>query len=212
MRPRKDRETHFRGKRVVLSERDELAYSRVLREFDPEIRGIDRVFRGNRELQTGSDGLSYDDSRTVCLHVFPPEAKKRLPLYREFGLNELDLRIPLDFRRSIWSRPIRDHHWAFEEILNWGEVWVAFPMGDDELGRFAMKVLRLAGKVTWKRGPFGLDACRWSQTGGSVRRGLGNGQLIDPAEKIELNKYYDDSLWDDGLSCGASVSRDRDPA
>lgn len=46
------------------------------------------------------------------------------------------------------------------------------------------------------------DACRWSQTGGRVRRGLGNGQLIDPAEKIELNRYYDDSLWDDGLSAG----------
>ena len=58
-------------------------------------------------------------------------------------------------------------------------------------------LLRLVGKITWKRGPFGLDACRWSQSGGEVRRGLGSGELIDPNEKIELNKYYDDSLWDD---------------
>jgi len=28
---------------------------------------------------------------------------------------------------------------------------------------------------------------------------MGAGFLIDPEEKIDHNKYYDDSLWDDGL-------------
>ena len=83
--------------------------------------------------------------------------------------------------------------------MNWGAVVVAYPMGDDELKQFAGKILRLVDKVTWKRTGYGLDACRWSQSGGAERRGLGSGVLIDPNIKIEFNKYYDDALWDDRL-------------
>lgn len=54
--------------------------------------------------------------------------------------------------------------------------------------------------VTMPLPGFGLHACQWSQAGDSERRGLGSGILIDPSEKIELNKYYDDALWEDGLS------------
>lgn len=66
--------------------------------------------------------------------------------------------------------------------------------------KFATKVLRLVNKVTWKGDRrYGLEACRWSQAGGDVRRGLGPGWQIDPAEDIQLNKFYDDSLWKDRL-------------
>ena len=75
---------------------------------------------------------------------------------------------------------------------------MGFPNGDGDFKKYAGRVLRLVDKITWKRGSFGLHACKWSQAGGSDRRGLGSGILIDPSEKIELNKYYDDALWDDG--------------
>jgi|GEM_PF-2968275 hypothetical protein len=39
---------------------------------------------------------------------------------------------------------------------------------------------------------------------GFAQRGLGLGELIDPEEVIELNKYYDDDLWDDGLTESAT--------
>jgi hypothetical protein len=71
-----------------------------------------------------------------------------------------------------------------------------------------MKVLRLVGKVTWK-GHWGLDACLWSRTGGVVRRQIeGFGGLFAPDQvppDIPLNKYYDDSLWDDRLPENAAL-------
>lgn len=83
-------------------------------------------------------------------------------------------------------------------MLDWAEIVVGFPNGDDGFKKYAGKVLRLVDKITWKRQGFGLHACQWSQAGGTERRGLGSGILINPSEKIELNKYYDDALWDDG--------------
>lgn len=81
--------------------------------------------------------------------------------------------------------------------------------------KFALKVLRLVRRVTWnfkvyplpfdvregglRSGCYGLAACRWSQMGGPVRRAVWGRRPIPPEAKIELNKYYDDSLWGDGL-------------
>lgn len=104
------------------------------------------------------------------------------------------------YKRSHWEWPNSTKKWAFDRpLLGWGEFCADFPAGDDEMKKFAMRVFRLITKVTWKSTPFGMDACLWSQSGGGVRRGLGMGTRIDPDENIKLNKYYDDSLWDDAL-------------
>jgi DNA-binding Lrp family transcriptional regulator len=191
MRPRKDRETYFRGKSVVLTKRDELAYSRVLREFDPEISDIGDICNLDR------NPLWKDHT---LLRVSPPEEKERLRRLQEMGVSIRGYQVVLDFRRSKWKWLDPAKKWAFDlPLLDWGEVSVGFRMGDEELKRFAGKVLRLVDKVTWKRTGLGLDACRWSQAGCNERRGLGDGRVINPGEKIELNKYYDDSLWDDRL-------------
>ncbi|MEK9753314.1 MAG: hypothetical protein VW338_08905 [Rhodospirillaceae bacterium] len=73
---------------------------------------------------------------------------------------------------------------------------VGYPRDNEALKKFAGQLLRLPNKVTAGGNAIGPDVCRWSQAGGDERRGLGGGQLIDPSEKIELNKYSDDSLWD----------------
>ena len=202
---RERRETHFRSKSVVLTARDELAFRRVLREFDPDVR-FSGIGSGPPRIYTERlEGIAFGTVDKVFIEVDPP-AEIRWPRARldpAFGLSEPG--VSMELQRSFWDWPDPTKKWAFDlPLLDWGSIIVGYPNGDDEFKRFAGKRLRLVDKITWKRQGFGLDACRWSQAGGTVRRGLGSGILIDPAEKIELNKYYDDSLWDDGSTGDAA--------
>ena len=175
-------DTSFRRRSIVFNERDELAYSRVLREFDPGVEFFARTEERYDAPTIEVPNIPNAISRDVAI-VLPT------PFEEDWGL---------EFERSRreWHDPTK--RWAFDSpLLGYGEIVVVFPMGNEPLVKFCMRVVRLRSKVTWKRTGFGLDACRWSQSG--ERRGLGNGVLIDPNEKIELNKYYDDSLWDDRL-------------
>ncbi len=88
---------------------------------------------------------------------------------------------------------------------------VGYPRDNEALKKFAGQLLRLPNKVTARGNAIGLDACRWSQAGGDERRGLGGGELIDPSEKIELKKYYIDSLWDDRLPETPAWDRNIEP-
>ncbi len=195
-----DRVTYLRGKSVVLTERDELAYSRVLREFCPDVMVMGNTpdNAGQRSVPLPNIPHDIDDRTTIALPAPGQEGQWKLNLDMQCLM--VWPRCRLDLQRSSWEWLDPTKKWAFDPpLLDWGEVVVGFPKRDEELKRFAGKLLRLVDKVTWKRGKFGLDACRWSQAGGKERRGLGSGELIDPKEKIKLNKYYDDSLWDDRL-------------
>jgi len=103
--------------------------------------------------------------------------------------------------RSKWEWLDPSKKWAFDlPLLGWGTLIVGFPRDDEVMKKYAGKLLRLVNKVACKGGGYGLDACLWSQAGGiGERRGLGSGYCVDPSEEIKLNKYYDDSLWDDRL-------------
>lgn len=197
---KEQRETSFRSKRVVLTPRDELAFSRVLREFDPSVK-FSYYGPGVRGRHcTSLTGIVFGDAGRVGITLDDKKVSFRrdVELLATFGLVEPGLSMSL--KRSSWDWPDPSKKWAFDlPLLYWGEVNVRFPYGDADYKRYAGTVLRLVNKITWKRKGFGLDACRWSQAGGSVRRGLGAGILIDPEEAIELNKYYDDELWDDSL-------------
>lgn len=196
---REHRETSFRRKRVVLTEVDELAFSRVLREFDRNVQFSCLSYGRLRRNTTSMKSLVFGESDEVHVILDTPAELRRpnAQLLDDFGLAGWHLRMTLT--RSKWDWPDPTKKWAFDPpLLDWAEIVVGFPNGDDGFKKYAGKVLRLVDKITWKRQRFGLHACQWSQAGGTERRGLGSGILIDPSEKIELNKYYDDTLWDDG--------------
>lgn len=197
---REHRETSFRTKSVVLDEVDELAFSRVLREFDPTVRFSSSTDARPRIHTTRLAGIVFGESDDVFINLNDPEELRRpnADLLGAFGLHAYGLRMTLE--RSNWDWPDPTKKWAFDPpLLDWAKIVVGFPNGDDGFKKYAGKVLRLVDKITWKRQGFGLHACQWSQAGGAERRGLGSGILIEPNEKIELNKYYDDTLWDDGF-------------
>lgn len=202
---RERRETSFRSKSVVLTPRDELAFSRVLREFDPSVEFSCSSPGARGRYSTPLSGVVFGDADNVWIKLDDQKVSfgRDVELLKALGLRERGLDMSL--KRSRWDWPDPTKKWAFDlPLLDWGEVNLSFPYGDEEYLKFAGTVLRLVDKITWKREKFGLDACRWSQAGGAVRRGLGLGELIDPEEVIKLNRYYDDDLWDDGLTESAT--------
>ena len=196
MRPRSDRETYFRRKSVVLTERDELAFSRVLREFAPGVMFFEDGRRGNSKPRL-VDNIPSSREWHVWIALPSPgqEHNWRKSLNKD-GMPVVTPRCSIDLRRSEWVWPDPAKKWAFDPpLLDWGELSVSFPCGDEQMRRFAMQLVRKITKVTtFGKRRYGLDACRWSQSGGKERRGIGAGELIDPNEKIELNKYYEDSF------------------
>lgn len=196
MKPRQERDTSFRSKTVVFTERDERAFARALLEFDPGLDGCEGFICEDSKRPNSYCDMMPGGNFEVSIRVIHPEERKGIEDLDRFGLGNFVDAIHLHYRRSHWEWPDPDKRWAFDPpLLGWGRVYVAFPRGDKELSQYALKMLRLTNKVTWKGGMFGLGACVWSQSGNSIRRGLGNGELIPKSETITLNKYYDDSLW-----------------
>lgn len=196
------REIFFRSKSVVLTERDELAFGRVLREFDPDMRVACAEYDPVKRNSTLVPSLPHGTAEEASFLVSTPYEKERAKLFHDLGLGERKREFGFRLFRSKWFWADPRRKWAFDPpLLEWGELTVAYSAdGGEEVAKTAGKLLRLVNKITWKRTGFGLDACRWSQAGQPSRRnGLGNGELIDTALHITLNKYYDDSLWDDCL-------------
>lgn len=204
---RERRETSFRSKSIVLTDLDELAFSRVLREFDPSVRFSCFKSDPPQIYTTRMAGIVFEESDKVFITLSTPIELQRpnAELLSDFRLSPPGLRITVE--RSKWQWPDPTKKWAFDPpLLDWAEIVVGFPNGDDGFKKYAGKVIRLVDKITWNRRGLGLHACLWSQAGGTERRGLGSGILIDPKEKIELNKYYDDSLWDDGFHAVSNLT------
>lgn len=199
-------DTFTRGRDVAMTVRDELAFSRVLRECDPNA-GFQMRTPLPHSWHVSHDDPDFDGEYGA---YFPFEQnekdRERNWLLETVGLHASVRGVSLSFRRSHWSFWSTERKWAFDSpVLDWGNIYVRYMAnGDEDLARYAMKILRLLNKVTWKRSKVGLDAARWSQMGQpTVRNGIGNGELIGPAKRIELNKYYDDDLWDDRLPVAA---------
>ena len=197
---RYERKTFFRGKRVVLTDRDELAFGRAIREFSPNA-----IFFG---IPSGDQSgqaqflpnIPYESRCGHSIFVPAPGQESQWQINIDTGGIMVRPHVHFNLKRSNWEWMDPSKKWAFDlPLLGWAEIVVGFPRDDEQLKKFAGKLLRLVNKVTRKGGTYGLDACLWSQSGGDERRALGAGERIDPSEKILLNKYYDDALWDDRL-------------
>ena len=198
---RRRRETFFRTNLVVLTDRDELAFSRVIREFCPDV-----MFMG---VFAGDDGkrgyplpsIPHDSDGRTSIMLPTPGQEDRWQLNIDMGRIMVSPWGQFYLERSKWEWMDPSKKWAFDlPLFGWGKLIVGFPRDDEEMKKYAGKLLRLVNKVTCKGGGYGLDACLWSQAGGKdERRGLGSGHCVDPSEEIKLNKYYDDALWEDRL-------------
>lgn len=184
-----------------MTERDELAYSRVLRELVPGVLFYEAEGKANSRLRLVAN---IPDSNVWQVYIAIPAPEQAEEWQKNSGLDAPNVRPALyaHFQRSAWEWPDPTKKWAFDPpILGSGNISVGFECSVDAHRRLADTIVRRLNKVTtFGKCRFGLHACQWSQSGGAERRGLGSGVLIDPTEKIELNKYYDDALWDDGLS------------
>ncbi len=190
----------YRSTKLAFTERDELAFSRVLREFSPQTVMFEHDGRHEDYAEFDSRIPNIPSSRSFMIDIGMPspgrEGTWKVP---ETVIQMVEQSICRFFYyRGRWEWASLDHKWVFDPpSLGFGEFVAWYPCADATMKKFAMRVLRLAGKVT--SGSRGLDACIWSQTGGVVRRSIGGGYPLDPGEKFRLNKYYDDSLWDDRL-------------
>lgn len=179
-------ETFCRRKVVVLTERDELAFSRAILEFCPGVVFIGRSLEDGEDKFSSLPSIAHDrDPETgICLPA--PGQEKRWQINIDMGCWIVRPHVRFRIRRSKWEWLDPSKKWSLDlPLLGWAELVVGHPRDDEELKKFASKLLRLVNKVSRKGGGFGLNACLWSQAGGDERRGLAGGKLIDPSEKIE---------------------------
>tara|TARA_R110000772_G_scaffold49123_6_gene112814 strand:+ start:127514 stop:128137 length:624 start_codon:yes stop_codon:yes gene_type:complete len=192
----KDRKTYFRSKYIALTERDELAFSRVLREFEPGVMFFD-------DGDVRSEPVSNIPSclwRRLDIALPSPGQERQWKLNIETRTQMVTPWVSFRMERSVLVWPDPTKKWAFDPpLISHGHLDVGYPKSEPELKPFAMKLLRLVNKVTTKSNCVGLDAALWSQNGGDVRRGIGPGLQFPRDEVVKLNKYYDDTLWDDRL-------------
>ena len=201
-----------RRKWAVLTDRDELAFSRVIREYCPDVMFWGQIPGGNPYDESTLPSIAHCGGGSVSIVLPAPGQEKRWQLNKAMGQILVSPLVGFALDRSKWEWVDPSKKWTFDPpLFGLGELGIYFPHDDKTLKNFAGRLLRLMNKVTWKDNIFGLDACLWSQSGGEERRGLGSGELIDPSEKIELNKYYDDSLWDDSLPETPAWDRNIEP-
>ena len=191
----------YRTKRYTFTERDELAFSRVLREFEPRTIMFEEDGRAPEYQQFTACVPNITHSRSRFLNIYMPspgqEESWTIPeTYIDASRQHICRFV---YERGNWAWASLDHKWVFDPpSLSNGLFTAWYPSEDDTMKKFAMRIFRLAKKVTWLKGSRGLDAVLWSQTGGVVRRSFG-GYPISTEHPSQLNKYYDDSLWDDRL-------------
>lgn len=190
----KDRESYFRRKDIVLTERDELAFSRVLREFSPDVmffNWADGISGPVPSIPDCSDNL-------ITIALPAPGQERQWKLNIETKTQMVAPWVSFRMERSALAWPDPSKKWAFDPpLITAGHLDVGYPKSDPDLKSFALKLLRLVNKVTWKTWDTGLDACKWSQNGGDTRRAIGAGVQVPRDPPVKFNKYYDDSLWDD---------------
>lgn len=181
-----------------MTERDELAYSRVLSELVPDILFYEDGGRASSSTRR-IPNIPASNEWQVYFAVPAPDQLADWARNFDFDWPVVEPTLYGYFQRSTWEWPDPAKKWAFDPpLMGEGNISIGFPRLNGDLKRLADRIIRSLNMVTtFGKQRYGLDACRWSQAGGKERRGLGVGELIDPFEKIELNKYYDDSLWDD---------------
>ncbi len=198
--------TFYRRSTPVLTLRDELAFSRVLREFCPDVFILADDTRSPLTERQVIPTIPHSREAQVITALPSPGQEEIWAINRERGHVHIHPTCWFHLYRSWWEWPMPEKKWAFDPpLLGWARWVGSFPRDNETMKQFVMRVMRLINKVTWKRTGYGLDACLWSQAGKDERHGLGAGHVFPMDETVTLNKYYDDSLWDDSLPPDASL-------
>ena len=167
---------------VIFTKRDELAFSRVLRELCPA--AVITQDHGDEAVQSPLAVPNIPHAPLQCVAITLPPANCRF-----------------EYVRSAFLLADPDKDWAIgkPELFVLADFTVWFPPSDREAELFARQVIGLLQKVTYRheaKNPEGLHLFTESE---SVWHGLGTAQRSDLHEDIRRNKYYDDSLWDDRM-------------
>lgn len=188
-----------RSRELVLSHRDELAYSRRLKETWPTALFAEDDYRNSLSQMPLVPSIAH--ARTVRVQIVIPTtgAEERLRLSADLGFVIVHPDVYVQYDRSHWEWPHDpSKKWAFDPpLLGSGRLIVSFRKDDPDGAVLAKKVLRTPGKITW-RGTYGLDALRWTTEGGTERRRLGGGEgRAPPGWTMPDKPYYRDELWED---------------
>jgi hypothetical protein len=185
----------------ILDERDEIAFTRILRETFPNIRFVDQKRLYTPEIEI-HNWLS--ECNTDYVDAFVPEQDDWSPLILPSSLKgEFDLHLPQRYfriRRSSWTWSTWDRKWAFDDpTLEDGYISGSYycETGDD-VRLFLNTVWRLLTKITVNVGSSwcGYSALRWAAK--KPRRMLRG--AISPLENWSFPEdcpYYRDELWND---------------
>ena len=194
-----------KSRELIFSERDEIAFGRILRERYPTVRYV-------QEKRYWTDDIPVFNNIAECpeglLEVFVPDENWR-PLILSYPNKSTKTEYylhtrPPQFRyfRSKWLWPGIIRKFAFDPpTLESGHVEGAFYRENDEEQRlFLVAVWRLITKISMCIGDrwCGYDAMREAL---SRPRGMLDGCIRPPEDWVfpEDNPYYNDDLWDDSV-------------
>ena len=182
-----------------MNERDELAFSRILREKYKDVWFLEDDYRSHYSKMNIVPSIAHAKTRRVRMVIPSPGQEARMKLNYDTGMIMIEPECRIQFDRSTWETPkFPEKKWAFDwPILGWGDFAVSYPRDDEVNKKFAHQVFRSVNKILHKK-MFGFDACRYCLEGGP-RRALGGGQRPDEDWVFPLSSYYDDSKWDDRL-------------
>jgi hypothetical protein len=195
----------YRTRAVAFTERDELdelAFGRVLREFCPQTVMFEMDGRHPDYEQFTARIPNIPSSRISHIAIYMPSPGQRDTWTTPIDIVQASKQsiCRFVFHRGNWAWATLERKWVFDPpSLSRGSFVAWYPCNDAKMKKFAIQVFRLPSKITRRGGSAGLDAVLWSQTGGVVRRSIGGGYPSAPTPLVQLNKYYDDSLWDDRL-------------
>jgi hypothetical protein len=202
-RPKYPQKTRcYRTRGVYFTERDELAFGRVLREFSPRVI----FFENDRRTALSVCIPNIPASCTECVEIFMPppgqESSWIAPPDWVQGVKQNSCRFT--FTRGGWASPgppPPGRRWLFDWPFPSRSEFVAwFPCHDINLKRFSTKVLRLIDKIVSKPpSDAGLDADGWRNARETLTYSVRGEYPIDPEAPILSSNSYNDALWDDRL-------------
>ncbi|MCK5545889.1 MAG: hypothetical protein KAI27_00845 [Rhodospirillaceae bacterium] len=190
------KQTFHRAKCYVLSPRDELAFSRVLREVFPDVMFAQDDYRSHPSNMPLIPSIAHSKKERIQIIIPSPGQEKRMKINHDFNTIMVQPECRFNYDRSHWEYPHdTTRKYAFDfPLLGWGEIVSSYPRDNDIYKKFSGKVMRLINKVC--SGSIGYDAMRISSEGGK-RCCVGVGVHIDEPKPFERIKYYQDDLWDD---------------
>lgn len=199
---REKRKQSTKRRQIILDERDEIAFTRVLREKYPNIGFVEQILYSPSECTT-KDWFSTCHPLGV-IDAFVPDEENWQPTFHpssEDGKHTLQLpRRTFTITRSHWLWALCDGQWGTEHpTLEPSSISGAYCRGtDDDVWLFLDSVWRLLEKITVRVDGVwcGFHALRWASE--NPERTLN--RTSRPAQEWVFpkdNPYYRDELWDD---------------